>query len=130
VRYRLYFREFTVNASIGIHEAERRARQRLRVDVDLLTERAAPGDHIQGVLDYDTVHASILALAAGGHFDLQETFCERVLASLAENPLCAAAVVSTGKLDIFADVARVGCTASWARSPEDEQALARLMASG
>jgi hypothetical protein len=67
---------------MGIHEFEKRTRQRIMVNVDLYLEPDAriERDHISETVDYDFLRREIAALADSGHFHLQETFCERILA--------------------------------------------------
>ena len=51
------------------------------VNVDLLLAPAdkAHGDRIANVLNYDTVHDGIVALAKSRHFNLQETLVDAIL---------------------------------------------------
>ncbi|MCX7362811.1 MAG: dihydroneopterin aldolase [Alphaproteobacteria bacterium] len=92
---RIFIRDFRLAVSIGIHDFERDAPQVVVVNVDLMlapTDRQH-GDRIANVLNYDTVHDGIAALAGSRHFNLQETLVE--------------ARVSTEKPDVYKDC-RVG----------------------
>ncbi len=74
---RIFLRNFETRISIGVHDFEKQAKQRVVINVDLYLE---PGgriqrDHISETVDYDFLHREIAALADSGHFHLQETFC-------------------------------------------------------
>ena len=77
---RLFIRDFKLQVSIGIHDFEKEAPQTVVVNVDLLLAPAEKphGDRIANVLNYDTVHDGIVALAKS-HFNLQETLVEAIL---------------------------------------------------
>jgi len=107
---RILLKRFEVMISMGIHDFEREAPQRIWVSVDLfLQNKAAPtADEIAEVLDYDFLRREISALAATGHFNLQETFVEK----LAEICLLRAEVtvvrIRTEKPDVYPDTEAIG----------------------
>lgn len=107
---RIFLKNFEARLSIGIHDFEKQARQRVIVNVDLYLDPDGKvvRDHIDETVDYDFVRREILALAEGCHFNLQETFCERVLAVCLARPGVLAARVSSEKLDVYPDCESVG----------------------
>ena len=107
---RIFLKNFEARLSIGIHDFEKQARQRVVVNVDLYLDPDGKvvRDHIDETVDYDFVRREILALADGFHFNLQETFCERVLAVCLARPGVLAARVSSEKLDVYPDCESVG----------------------
>lgn len=98
------------HASIGIHDFEQTARQKLLVSVVLLLRPAsAPGDAIAGVQDYDFVREGVLKFVAERHFNLQETLCTAVLDLCLTQSHVLGAIVQTDKPDVYAGVASVAC---------------------
>jgi len=107
---RIFLKNFEASLSIGIHDFEKQVRQRVIVNVDLYLDPDGKvvRDHIDETVDYDFVRREILALADDCHFNLQETFCERVLAICLARPGVLAARVSSEKLDVYPDCESVG----------------------
>ena len=114
---RIFIRDFRLQVSIGIHDFEKEAAQTVVVNVDL--RLAPPGqahnDRIANVLNYDTVHDGIVALAKSRHFNLQETLVEAILDLCLLQPGVVEARVSTEKPDVYKDC-RVGYEATRRRS--------------
>jgi len=107
---RIFLKNFATAVSIGIHESEKQAKQRVIVNVDLYLDPDGKvvRDHIDETVDYDFVRKEIAELAEGSHFNLQETFCERILAVCLARPGVIAARVSSEKLDVYPDCESVG----------------------
>jgi dihydroneopterin aldolase len=104
-----FFRGMSLQVRIGIRASEKAAPQRMLVDIEYdCREAASPDDHIGAVLDYDAVRDEVAALAADRHFNLQETLCREILASLLAHPQVIRAKVEICKPDIYADVDAVG----------------------
>jgi 7,8-dihydroneopterin aldolase/epimerase/oxygenase len=114
---RLFIRDFRLQVSIGIHDFEKQAPQTVVVNVDLAlaAPEKAHNDRIANVLNYDTVHDGIMALAKSRHFNLQETLVEAILELCLAQPGVIEARVSTEKPDVYEDC-RVGYEASRRRS--------------
>ena len=107
---RIFLKNFETSISIGIHDFEKQAKQRVIVNVDLYLDPdgKVERDHIDETVDYDFVRREIVALAGGSHFNLQETFCEKILAICLARPGVLAARVSSEKLDVYPDCESVG----------------------
>jgi dihydroneopterin aldolase len=95
---------------MGIHAFEKETRQRIMVNVDLYLEPEAriERDQISETVDYDFLRREIAALAESGHFHLQETFCEKILAICLAKPGVIAARVSSEKPDVYPDCESIG----------------------
>jgi len=106
----IYLRGFSLTCSIGIHDFEKTAPQRIVVNIELYLRPAPParGDSIAEVLDYDFLRHRITELAAGRHFNLQETLLDGILAICLEPAMVAGARVSTEKPDVYPDCSAVG----------------------
>jgi dihydroneopterin aldolase len=95
--------------SIGIHDAERAAPQRLRMTVWLhAVYPETPEDRIGAVVDYDFLRAGIQALVQDRHFELQETLCDAIARLALADPRVTAVRVRSLKPDVYPDAA-VGC---------------------
>ena len=107
---RIFLKNFETRISMGIHESEKKARQRVMINVDLYLEPDAriERDHISETVDYDFLRREIGVLADSGHFHLQETFCERILAVCLARPGVVAARVSSEKPDVYPDCESIG----------------------
>ena len=107
---RIFLKNFETRLSIGIHDFEKQARQRVIVNVDLYIDPdgKVERDHIDETVDYDFVRREIAALAGSGHFNLQETFCENILAICLARPGVLAARVCSEKLDVYPDCESAG----------------------
>ncbi len=114
---RIFIRDFRLPVSIGIHDFEKEGPQTVVVNVDLLLEPAGEvhNDRIANVLNYDTVHDGIVALAKSRHFNLQETLVEAILDLCLGQPGVVEARVSTEKPDVYKDC-RVGYEATRRRA--------------
>ena len=106
---RIFIRDLRLQVSIGIHDFEKDGPQTVVVNVDLLlgSAKAAHGDRIANVLNYDVVHDGIVTLAKSRHFNLQETLVEAILDLCLAQPGVIEARVSTEKPDVYKDC-RVG----------------------
>ncbi|HWI26841.1 MAG TPA: dihydroneopterin aldolase [Stellaceae bacterium] len=106
---RVLVRDLVLFCEIGAFRHERGARQRVRINLDLLVREAAPiGDDLRNVVCYDEIVSSIRRLAAAGHVNLVETLAERVAETCLVDARIRRALVRVEKLDVYPDVAAVG----------------------
>lgn len=108
---RLFLRNYTVDANIGIHAAEKNGAQRIVINVELfvpLADTLPVNDEIHEVLDYDFIRQKIRERIGRGHINLQETLCDDIARLLLTHPLVRAVGVSTEKPDVYADCDAVG----------------------
>ncbi len=108
---RIFLHEFSLDASIGFHDFEREARQRVLVSVDLyvpLHATTPTRDEVAEVLDYDFIRHGIEQLAASRHFNLQETLIDGIVELCMGQPSVRAVRVSTEKPDVYPDCRTVG----------------------
>ncbi len=104
-----FFRGLSIEASIGFHERELAAAQRILIDIDYDCATPEVGvDDVGDALDYDTVRQEVVAIVGKRHFNLQETLCGEILASLLAHPEIRRARVSVRKPDIYPDINSVG----------------------
>ena len=108
---RLFLRDYTIAIDIGVHDFEKAAAQRVRINVDLyvpLAQSTPRSDQLGEVLDYDFIRSTISERVARGHIQLQETLCDDILALMLAHPRVRAARVSTQKPDVYPDCESVG----------------------
>ena len=108
---RLFLRNYEVWINIGVHEFEKRAEQRVIINVDLYVPLAVStprADELDEVVDYDFIRRTVAQRLSKGHIHLQETLCDDLLAQMLAHPKVQAARVSTAKPDVYPDCDAVG----------------------
>jgi dihydroneopterin aldolase len=106
---RLFIRDLVLSARIGVHQHERIADQRVRINLEL--EVKAPrdiNDDLENVVCYGEIMTGIRGVVGSGHVNLAETLAERIAAMCLEDRRVLAAKVRIEKLDVFAEAASVG----------------------
>ena len=109
---RLFLRDYEVWINIGVHDFEKKAEQRVVINVDLyvsLAQSTPRDDKLDEVVDYDFIRREVGARVSRGHIHLQETLCDDLLARMLAHPGVRAARVSTEKPDVYPDCDAVGC---------------------
>lgn len=102
-------RNLAVTLSIGVHDHEKQAPQRLLVSVEAeLEDGGDEGDRIGATVDYDRICGFVRAFAREPHVELQETVARRTLEFVLSLPGVVAATVETRKPDVFDDCDHVG----------------------
>jgi dihydroneopterin aldolase len=76
----VFVRDLEVMTVIGVHDYEKRAAQRVIVNVDLAVAELGPSlsDRLGDVLDYAEVVRGVERILRAGHVNLLETLAERV----------------------------------------------------
>jgi dihydroneopterin aldolase len=108
---RIFVREVTMDARIGINPSELAAPQRVVVSVDVFVPLALSTpkqDRIHEVVDYDFIRTSIRERIVAGHINLQETLVDDIARTLLAHPAVRAVRVASEKPDVYDDVAAVG----------------------
>jgi dihydroneopterin aldolase len=108
---RVFLRNYEVWINIGVHDFEKRAEQRVIINVDLYVplELSTPReDELDEVVDYDFIRRTVAARLGKGHIHLQETLCDDILTEVLVHPKVQAARVSTAKPDVYPDCEAVG----------------------
>ena len=108
---RIFLHGFSLEVSIGFHDFEREAPQRVLIDVDLFVPvklTHSDRDDVADVLDYDFIRQAITTLARSRHFNLQETLLEEIAQVCFSQPQVHAVLVSTQKPDVYPDCHTVG----------------------
>lgn len=109
---KLFLRNYEVRINIGVHEFEKKAEQRVLINVDLyipLAQSTPKQDDLDEVVDYDFIRRSVAERVVKGHIHLQETLCDDLLHVMLAHPKVQAARISTEKPDVYSDCESVGC---------------------
>ncbi|HYD30750.1 MAG TPA: dihydroneopterin aldolase [Azospirillaceae bacterium] len=96
---RLFVRDLVLESLIGVYEHERKAPQRIRINLDLEAVDAKPVDAF-AQLAKDIV--------AAGHVTLVETLAERIAERCLSTPAIRSVRVRVEKLDVFPDATSIG----------------------
>lgn len=106
----MFVRDLEVMATLGIHEHEKVAPQRIIVSIDLsvLEGEQTIADDISNVVSYEIVVKKVEAVIAQGHVNLVETLAELIAASCLKDKRVMAARVRIEKPDIIANARSVG----------------------
>jgi dihydroneopterin aldolase len=108
---RIYLRDWSIHANIGVYSVERQASQPLVLNLDVfvtLSSSTPQRDELREVVDYDFVHDIVRARIARGHINLQETLVDDVATELLRRPGVVAVRISSEKTEIYPDVAGIG----------------------
>ena len=102
------WRDLGILAPIGIYESEKKAPQRIIVNIDLSVQEGSGDDDISHVVSYEIVVKKVEAIIADGHTNLVETLCEKIAQSCLKDSRVLAARVRVEKPDIIAECAQRG----------------------
>ena len=108
---RLFLRNYEVLINIGVYDFEKKAEQRVLINVDLyipLALSTPKDDQLDEVVDYDFMRETIAKRMAQGHVQLQETLVDDVLDAMLAHPRVRAARVSSMKPEVYPDCEGVG----------------------
>src|SRR5215467_1281671 len=99
---RVLVRNLLLNARIGLHQHERLADQRIRVNLDLAVDFDGPvGDDYDKVVCYGQLVTGLRGVVGAGHVNLVETLAERVADMCLADRRVLSVRVRIEKLDVF-----------------------------
>ncbi|MCB1782617.1 MAG: dihydroneopterin aldolase [Alphaproteobacteria bacterium] len=105
----VFIKDLCLSMSAGIYEHEKAAPQRVIVNIEMgVAVSAVPPLSIQDVVSYEDVTNEVIALSREQHFDLLETFVERIAALCFRDARVLCVYVRAEKPDIIDDTASVG----------------------
>lgn len=108
---RIFLRDFSVETSIGFHDFEKQAPQRVLISVDLfvpVSKSTSDRDDVADVVDYDFIRHGIIDIAHSRHFNLQETLVDEICQLCLSNPSVMGVRVESQKPDVYPDCKTVG----------------------
>ena len=98
---KVFVRDIVVQAQIGLYAHEHGRTQPLIVEVELDVTPSA-SDSVGDIVNYETIVAAALEVAASGHINLVETFAEQVALRCMRNDRVLAARVRVEKPEALA----------------------------
>lgn len=113
--YDLFLEHYQVEASLGVHAHERKARQPLEIDVTVTVSAASCADALEAVLNYELLVAEIDDMVSRYHYQLQESFCRDLIGRLIAHARVEAVSVTTRKTSVYPNARAVGCRTRWRR---------------
>lgn len=110
MRDTVYVHGLTLEAHIGVTEAERATPQPLRIDIEAACDAsvAAAMDDIAGAVDYHAIVQAVRSLVESSRVHLVESLAERIAAKIREDFDVPWVFVKIGKPAILDDTDEVG----------------------
>jgi dihydroneopterin aldolase len=106
---RIHVRDLVLKARIGVHQHERVAHQRIRLNLELTVDYAkAIDDDLDNVLCYARLVTGIRGVIGARHVNLIETLADDIARMCLEDPRVRAARVRIDKLDVFPEAESIG----------------------
>ncbi len=106
---RIFVRDLVLPCRIGIHQHERVADQRIRINLDLDFRTEGPlEDDLDSVVCYSELVTSIRHVVGAGHVNLAETLAERIATTCLEDARVRSVRVKIEKLEVFPEAESVG----------------------
>ena len=106
---RIMVRDLMLSAKIGLHQHERIAEQRIRVNLDLaIADLGVIDDDYDKVVCYGELVTGVRHVVGAGHVNLVETLAERIAAMCLADRRVLSARVRVEKLDVFPEASSVG----------------------
>jgi dihydroneopterin aldolase len=106
---RIMVRDLMLSAKIGLHQHERIAQQRIRVNLDLaIADLGVIDDDYDRVVCYGELVTGVRHVVGAGHVNLVETLAERIAAMCLADSRVLSARVRVEKLDVFPEASSVG----------------------
>jgi dihydroneopterin aldolase len=107
--HRVFIRDLVLTCRIGVHQHERVANQRVRINLDMaVADTGAIDDDLDRVVCYGEIMTGIRHVVGAGHVNLVETLAERIAAMCLKDRRVLSAHVRIEKLDVFAEAESVG----------------------
>lgn len=106
---KVFIRDLVLTCKIGIHQHERLARQRVRINLEVTCiEHPAINDDVDNILCYAEIMTGIRHVVSDQHINLVETLADRIAAMCLEDHRVMGAKVRVEKLDVFKEAESVG----------------------
>ena len=106
VRYRkIIINNLIIQASIGVYEQEKRNKQKIIINVELLlsNDSEPKDDNLESTQDYSQFRKCLIDIIQSQHFQLLEVLVEKIHSNLIVNSYVLGAKVNISKPDIFND---------------------------
>ena len=108
--YQVQINDLILNASIGIHEYEKKKKQRVSISLSIKAHDnlGEINESINNVVSYEHIIKKLKKLINNGHIDLIETLGEKIFDLCFHDPRILSVWMKLEKLDVFKDARSVG----------------------
>ena len=107
---KILIRDLVLKISVGIHDFEKKKKQRVKFNLDINTDPSlVPDDNnLNSITNYEDVIKNIEKIANKKHYLLLETLAEKIFLKLFENIRVKKVKLRIEKLDVFKNTSSVG----------------------
>ena len=107
---KILVRDLILKISVGIHDFEKKKKQRVKFNLDINTDPSlVPDDNnLNSIINYEDVIKNIKKITNKKHYPLLETLAEKVFSKLFENTKVKKVKLRIEKLDVFKNTSSVG----------------------
>ncbi len=107
---KILVRDLILKISVGIHNFEKKKKQRVKFNLDINTDPSlAPDDNnLNSIINYEDVIKNIKKITNKKHYLLLETLAEKIFLKLFENTRIKKVKLRIEKLDVFKNTSSVG----------------------
>jgi dihydroneopterin aldolase len=108
--YKILIKSLVLNASIGIHEFEKKKKQKISISLEIDAEDNIPyvNHKIENFVSYEFIVKDIKKLINKGHIELLETLGENIFEICFNDPRIQKVKVKLEKLEVFSEADSVG----------------------
>ena len=107
---KILVRDLVLKISVGIHNFEKKKKQRVKFNLDINTDPGLfPDDNnLNSIINYEDVIKNIKKITNKKHYLLLETLAEKIFLKLFENMRVKKVKLRIEKLDVFKNTSSVG----------------------
>ena len=107
---KILVRDLVLKISVGIHDFEKKKKQRVKFNLDINTDPSlVPDDNnLNSIINYEDVIKNIKKITNKKHYLLLETLAEKIFLKLFENMRIKKVKLRIEKLDVFKNTSSVG----------------------
>ena len=107
---KILVRDLVLKISVGIHDFEKKKKQRVKFNLDINTDPSlVPDDNnLNSIINYEDVIKNIKKITNKKHYLLLETLAEKIFLKLFENIRVKKVKLRIEKLDVFKNTSSVG----------------------
>ena len=107
---KILVRDLVLKISVGIHNFEKKKKQRVKFNLDINTDPGLfPDDNnLNSIINYEDVIKNIKKITNKKHYLLLETLAEKIFLKLFENIRVKKVKLRIEKLDVFKNTSSVG----------------------
>jgi len=107
---KILVRDLILRISVGIHDFEKKKKQRVKFNLDINTDPGlVPDDNnLNSIINYEDVIKNIKKITNKKHYLLLETLAEKIFLKLFENIRVKKVKLRIEKLDVFKNTSSVG----------------------